>query len=133
MSSRPVRIVVRDLRSFSERTIKRLALNINANLVKTTPVDTGWARANWVPNIGGPFEGTAGTRQDAEAGKLDLSPRESGLAAVATSYTLGPEIHQTNNVPYIIDLNAGSSRQAPAAFIQSAIFRAVQDTVRNTR
>lgn len=133
MASREVRVVARDLRQFTERTVKRLALNINAELVKRTPIDTGWARANWVPNIGAPVTRTAGTREQAEAGRLDLGPRESGLAAIATTYTLGPEIHQTNNVPYIQLLNAGSSKQAPAGFVQAAILRAVELTVRNAR
>lgn len=133
MASRQVRVVARDLRQFTERTVKRLALNVNAELVKRTPIDTGWARANWVPNIGGPVTETAGTRDQAEAGRLDLGPRESGLASIATSYTLGPEIHQTNNVPYIQLLNAGSSQQAPAGFVQAAILRAVEQTVRNSR
>lgn len=133
MASRRVRVVARDLQAFTERTVQRLALNVNAELVEATPVDTGWARANWVPNIGVPFEGTAGTRAEAEAGLIDTGSREAGLAAVATSYRLGPEIHQTNNVPYIELLNAGSSRQAPAGFVQAAILRAVRQTVRNTR
>lgn len=133
MASRQVRVVTRDLRQFTERTVKRLALNINRELIVRTPIDTGWARANWVPNIGTPVLETAGTREQAESGRIDLGPRESGLAAIATSYTLGPEIHQTNNVPYIQLLNAGSSKQAPAGFVQAAILRAVEQTVRNSR
>lgn len=133
MASRQVRVVARDLRQFTERTVKRLALNVNAELVKRTPIDTGWARANWVPNIGGPYPITAGSREQAEAGRIDFGPQQGGLAAIATTYTLGPEIHQTNNVPYIQLLNAGSSQQAPAAFVQAAILRAVEQTVRNAR
>jgi len=133
MASRSVRVVVSDFEAFATKFVKRLALNINAELIKATPVDTGWARANWVPNIGSPFERTAGTREDAEQGRLDLASREKGLASIVTTYRLGPEIHQTNNVPYIELLNAGSSKQAPAGFVQSSILRAVQQTVTNTR
>jgi hypothetical protein len=133
MASRAVRVVVADLHSFTTRLVQRLALNINAELIEATPIDTGWARANWVPNIGSPFEGTAGTYLLARGGLVDNSTRDSALVDIATSYRLGPEIHQTNNVPYIELLNAGSSAQAPAGFVQAAILRAVRLTVRNTR
>ncbi len=133
MTDRSIRVVVSDLDAFTTKFIKRLALNINAELIKATPVDTGWARANWVPNIGSPFEGTAGTRADAEAGGVDTAAQQAGLAEIATTYKTGPTVHQTNNVPYIELLNAGSSKQAPSAFVQSSIFKAVRQTVSNTR
>lgn len=133
MASRRVRVVVRDLTSFNTRTVKSLALNLNQELVPSTPRDTGFAQSNWVPNIGSPFEGTAGTREQAEAGQLDLGPQERGLAAIAAGYVLGPTIHNTNNADYIQKLNAGSSGQAPAAFVQAAIYRAVDKTVREAK
>ena len=127
-----VRVVVQSLEGFTEKLIKRLALNVTANLVEETPVDTGWARANWVPTIGSPRGRTAGTRAAAEDGKIDLGPQASGQLAVL-GYKLGPSIFISNNVPYIKRLNAGSSRQAPAAFIQSSILRAIKQTVSRTR
>lgn len=126
-----VRVVVESLEGFTEKLIKRLALNVTAQLVKDTPVDTGWARANWVPQIGSPRTRTAGSRRAAEDGKVDLGPQASGTLAVA-GYKLGPSIFISNNVPYIKRLNAGSSKQAPAAFIQAAILRAVRNTVART-
>lgn len=129
MTSRAVKVVVRDLNGFVERTVQRIALNVVANLQEDTPVDTGWARANWIPEIGTPFEGTAGTREAAESGNVDVATQQFGIAKVATAYKLGPPIYITNNVPYIERLNEGSSSQAPAAFVQAAILRAVRDTV----
>lgn len=129
MTSRAIKVVVRDLNGFVERTVQRIALNVVANLQEDTPVDTGWARANWIPQIGSPFEGTAGTREAAESGNVDQATQQFGIATVATGYKLGPPIYITNNVPYIETLNEGSSSQAPAAFVQAAILRAVRDTV----
>lgn len=123
-----VRVVVESLEGFTEKLIKRLALNVTANLVEDTPVDTGWARANWVPQVGSPRSSPAGTRAAAEAGSIDRGPQISGQADIFL-YKLGPAIHITNNVPYIKSLNAGSSTQAPSAFIQAAILRAVKQTV----
>lgn len=131
MASRRVRIVVNSLSDFLDQIIKKITLDIVANLVRAaaeggTPVDTGWARANWVPSIGKPASGTAGTRASAEAGNINLGSQQGGVAAVATSYkTSKGAVHITNNVPYINNLNDGSSKQAPKGFVQAAIFKAV--------
>lgn len=123
-----VRVVVKSVNGFTERLMQRITLNVVAQLVRSTPVDTGWARANWVPSIGTPRTGTAGSRRAAEDGRIDLGPQVAGTAALA-SYKLGPSIHITNNVPYINRLNSGSSRQAPAGFVQQSIFRGIRQSV----
>lgn len=128
--------MVQELTLFTEKNIKRLTLLVHANLVAApseggTPVDTGWARANWVPAIGSARSGTVGTRASAEKGSIDLGPAERGIAIVATRYKLrqGP-IFVSNGVPYIESLNDGSSGQAPRAFVQTAILRAIRQVAR---
>jgi len=128
---RQIRVVVNSLEDFLDQLIKKITLDITANLRRAaseggTPVDTGWARANWVPRIGEAFSGTAGSREAAEAGSINEGIGQSGVASVATSYKTerGP-VHITNNVPYILRLNEGSSRQAPAGFVQAAIVKAI--------
>jgi len=130
MTSRRIRVVVQSLEGFVTTLIKKLVLDIVANLQRApseggTPVDTGWARANWIPNIGSPTKGVSGSREQAEAGILPTGST-SGVAKVATSYRLskGP-VHITNNVPYILPLNEGSSKQAPKGFVQQAVRKAV--------
>lgn len=124
-----IQVVVGALSLFTGRLVQRIALNLDANLRESTPVDTGWARANWILNISTPFPTTAGSRAAAEQGSIDHSPHDAGVLKVAAGYTLGPPIYETNNVPYIGRLNNGSSQKAPAAFIQAAIVRAVEQTV----
>lgn len=130
MASRRLRVVVSDLEAFVERLIRKVTLDIAANLRRApseggTPVDTGWARANWVVRVGQPFDQTAGTRQEAEDGNIDVGPQQAGELEAAT-YQLGRgTLHITNNVPYIVNLNEGSSQQAPAGFVQAAISKAV--------
>lgn len=118
-------LIVSALEDFVALVVRKLVLDIVANLTASpseggTPVDTGWARSNWIPRIGKTFEGTSGTREAVSAGA-----QESGKAQVLT-YKLdqGP-VHITNNVPYIVFLNDGSSKQAPRGFVQAAIERAV--------
>lgn len=131
MAARNIRIVVSALDRFVEILIKKLVLDIVANLQRSgseggTPVDTGWARANWIPQIGSPHEGTAGTRTQAEAGSLS-SEAQSGVASVATTYKLQRgRVYITNNVPYILKLDAGSSNQAPKGFVLRSIRKAVK-------
>lgn len=131
-STNNIRVVVKSLEGLIVSILKKLTLDIVANLVSApdtgygTPVDTGWARANWVPEIGKPITDTAGTREQAERGHITLGNQQAGLAKVATSYREGP-IFISNNVPYILRLNEGSSKQAPKGFIQNAIAKAVTE------
>lgn len=128
-------IVVRDLTAFTERSMRELTLEVHANLVRApreggTPVNTGWARVNWIPAIGKPVTEPDGERPPDGVPTQAGSKALSGLAEVAARYRLsqGP-IFITNNVPYILKLNDGSSSQAPAGFVQAAILEAVQEIV----
>ena len=90
-----------------------LTLEITANLIEATPVDTGHARANWVPSVGAPHVG------DDEGAAQSV-----GMAEVA-AYKLGDgPLNIANNVPYIDYLLLGSSSQAPAGWDVDAIDRA---------
>src|SRR5947207_9574670 len=80
--------IVAALEARVEQIIKALTLNVVANLVRPpaqggTPVDTGWARANWVPSIGAPREALAGSRDSVSAVE-----QEAGVALVAGTYKL---------------------------------------------
>ena len=116
------RRIMRELYKRLERDVKIIVLDITAGLIEETPVDTGWARANWIPNIGSPFQGPVGSHDD-----FDTTQQEQGQAQVATKYKLedGP-VFITNHVPYVPDLNEGSSPQAPAGFIDEIIDRVVE-------
>ena len=94
--------------------VKMLILEIDANLRETTPVDTGHARANWVPSIGSPHQG-----------EDDGAAHDQGIAAVlAYQLTQGPG-YVSNHVPYISALNYGHSKQAPRMFVEAAVDKAL--------
>jgi hypothetical protein len=121
---------VGQLDRFAGRVIKDLVLEATSNLIEATPVDTGWARANWVPSIGGPKFGPTtpsdrSRRQSATTSQK--GSQQAGIASVAAGYTLSRGVVSIGNgVPYISVLNGGSSRKAPAAFVQGAILKAVR-------
>lgn len=128
-------IIVADLDLYTRGEIIALALNVNANLRDSppggTPIDTGWASANWVPSVGEPFiDGSADQVKDPTPGQIVARARiadEGTNEVLAWRNTDGP-IFSTNNVPYIGALNNGHSAQSPRGFVQAAIEKAVRMT-----
>ncbi len=134
-----LQVVVANLDDFIDDVMKKIALDVVANLAAApseggTPIDTGWASANWVPEIGAVRRGTAGSRPSnlqAGANNASRSDQDRGTARVAATYKHQQgDIIISNNVPYIVDLNDGSSSMAPRGFVQSGIARAVKGASR---
>lgn len=123
-----IRAIGQDLNRTLERVVRKVTLDITANLIRTTPVDTGWARANWIPRIGRPVGRPAGTRE-----AVNTAEQAAGQASIASYRLQNGTTHVTNNVPYINRLNMGHSRQAPAGFVQGAIRKAVEEDLRGFR
>jgi hypothetical protein len=127
--------IVADLDRFTRGEVIALALNVNANLRSNpplgTPIDTGWASANWVPSVGEPFDDPqARLVRDPTPG---LVAARAQVAEAGVNETLswrngdGP-LFSTNNVPYIGALNNGHSQQSPRGFVQAAIEKAIRMT-----
>ena len=86
-------------------------------VIISTPVDTGRARNGWnitiqAPSVTVPPEGQYSMPHI----------EEHGLSTII-SVTLEQVIYITNRVPYIENLNNGSSQQAPARFAELAAGR----------
>lgn len=92
-----------------EKTVRKVALAVDAQLVLTTPVDTGRARSNWISSLNTP---------DVRIVEPGTVPNIPG---VAEKYTLSDTILITNSLPYIKPLNEGHSKQAPAGFVELAV------------
>lgn len=127
-----IAVILKDLDRRVELVTIGLSLGIVAKLKRAaseggTPVDTGWARANWVPQIGTPAAGTVGTRKQAEAGQVDQTGSAAGEAQLLGFKLAKGSIWITNNVRYIVRLNEGSSQQAPPGFVQAAIEEAIAE------
>lgn len=128
-----IRTIVRALERLGERVVVKITLDVTANLKEATPRDTGWAAVNWVPAIGAPFVEDIGdlAREERQfmvsAGE---SQQATAVAGIAGYRLRRGRVFVTNNVPYIRDLNNGSSRKAPKAFIQIAIKKAVTVDIR---
>lgn len=96
---------------------------IVTDLAFVTPVDESTALSNWIVGIGSPrreeiephFRGTKGSTYGQSAQKTVDEAR-----TVLNRKKRGTSIYISNNLPYIRDLNGGSSRQAPAGFVERA-------------
>lgn len=115
----------------ADQIVRQIALAADRTLVLATPVKSGRARVNWQASLGAPATGTI----DAEPGKRgSVRAATSQAEAVIAAYRGGPgaAIFLTNNLPYIVPLNNGHSKQAPAGFIERAL-DAVERAARRAR
>ena len=123
MAKRSFGIVVEATQKAVNKAVRRVVLNTTAELQKDTPVLTGFARANWIPQLATPFLGTDGERVP---GAISTSAQAKGKAQAATfNIQKDTVVFITNNVSYIKKLNGGSSQKAPAMFIETAVAKAV--------
>jgi hypothetical protein len=106
--------------------LKKLALNIDKNVVMATPVDTGRARANWQVQINGPAQGEL--EKEDPSGAVTIAMGQTAIMGVQH----GQAIHITNNLPYVVYLNDGTSTQAPLHFVEESIAAAMQ-SIKNYR
>lgn len=116
MASVRVKKVIAKLLNASEQTARKAMLKVNTNLRDYTPEESNWASSNWVASVGSPVSGVHGTKEN-----VTTAPQAKGMAQIITWKFKQGNLYITNNVPYINDLNAGSSEQAPAGFVQRAI------------
>lgn len=122
--SRRIRIIADRMEANVQRITRETALAIDQTVVLATPVDTGRARSNWIVSSGGPNGNTRGPYAPGKG--LGRGEGANAAAAIAqgrraiTTHSYG-DIYVQNNLPYIGDLNAGSSAQAPANFVAKAV------------
>ena len=97
---------------------RKVALEIFKELLDTTPIDTGRARAGW--NLGPVLTNNVPPKDKSGYG-YDVSMNVNPAMAPQNA----PIIYIYNNVEYIGILNTGTSTQAPREFVQIAIDKVV--------
>lgn len=93
-------------------------------LVDETPVDTSQALSNWQIGLGRPVGSELPPLVIGKGGSSASASRAAAKAighAVLRTKKPGQPIYLSNLLPYIRRLNAGSSVQAPAGFVDAAI------------
>lgn len=112
------------------KMVRRVALTVDSVMVMETPVDTGRAKSNWIVGLNHAPAGNIMPYVPGDRGSTSAENQMAALSqaeAVITGYESGRdwEIYISNHLPYIGDLNDGTSYQAPADFIQTGIATAV--------
>lgn len=108
----------------TEAAVTNLTLEIHGDLIEVTPVDTGWAKNNWLLAIGHEASGPVGSPE-----KINTAAKDSGVPQVLGWKISDGPIYITNNVPYIQRLNGGNSKQAPRGFIEKTVNSVVRSKV----
>ena len=128
--NRRIRIRARRVTEGTANLVRKVAIVADQAVVLATPVDTGTARSNWIVAMNSPSSKVIQSYAPSD-GSGSAQAAIAQAAAVIGGYKSGDEIHITNNLEYIGDLNDGSSRQAPANFVEESILvasKAVQST-----
>ena len=96
---------------------RKIALDALTGIVDNNPVLTGQSRGNWQVSNGSPVEGILNTTD-----KDGARTKANGNAIINQSTPFGV-IYITNNLPYIIPLEEGSSGKAPEGMVAITLDR----------
>jgi hypothetical protein len=118
MAEQDIKATLSGIEKTAERVIKRVGFAIHGELVRATPVDTGWARANWQVSIGRPTSGAVGSRENVAGA---TAAQSAGTARLLVYDFKQGDVWLGNHVPYIQKLDEGHSKQAPEGWVARAI------------
>lgn len=90
---------------------KKVVFDLDANLKKRTPRETGRARSGWHIEVGKSSEWVP------PEGRKSYSPK----AINPLEITLDRAVHETNNVEYIVPLDNGHSRRAASGIVNFSL------------
>ncbi len=99
----------------SEKTFRATCLLMLGAIVKRTPVDTGRAKGNWQASIGRPDRGQTSALDKSGSATVNKA------SSVVSSLKLGHVFYLSNNLPYITDLENGTSKQAPHGMVRLTV------------
>ena len=110
-----------DLLAFADKgnarvnhTVRKVAFELTRDLVQATPVDTGLARSNY-------FLGNDRVESTDTTASTNGAPSLGRAAQFAATVVAGGVFYITNNLPYVMALEFGSSQQAPLGFARGIV------------
>ena len=99
----------------ADLVVRKVALDMFSKIVVKTPVDTGRARGHWTAGVNNAPSGLTGRLDKSGAGAI------AGIAATVSTARAGDRIYLANNLPYILKLEYGHSKQAPSGMVRTTI------------
>jgi len=94
------------------RAKRTIAFAAFTRIAGRTPVDTGTARNNWTVSAGEPDRTIK-----AAPGTPGAMPMMAAVAEAPPGGNINVPLYITNNLPYIVPLEQGHSRQAPGGMV----------------
>lgn len=101
-----------------------VALEVTAELADVTPVDTSNAISNWRIGLGAPVTDEIEPHYPGTKGSTEAMSEDATVIAAKVKLKNkkpGQIIYLSNNAPYIVDLDGGSSMQEPRGFVKRAV------------
>lgn len=101
-----------------------VALEVTAELADVTPVDTSNAISNWQIGLGAPVTSEREPHYPGTKGSTEAMSEDATVIAAKVKLKNkkpGQIIYLSNNAPYIVDLDGGSSMQEPRGFVKRAV------------
>lgn len=115
------------MRSRTKSLMKMATVEFLRQVSISTPVDTGRARFGWYCSVGSPSNEVppnAPNGWKSNHGKNPYFPVPNITERTdLPSFTITDTIYIANNVEYIVPLNNGKSKQAPARFVERSAAR----------
>jgi hypothetical protein len=105
---------ITDLEDLAESEVRDIAGQIFRAAVKFSPVYSGAFRASWRVSFNAP-------RLDTTAGRSPAAPIRGASFRWPTGFKLGDDVIISNNLPYAILIEEGSSKQAPFGVLKLAV------------
>ncbi len=100
-----------------ETVMRQVSLKLFSAIIKASPVDTGRFRGNW--NVSGPTPDLRVSEETDRTGTKAVS----SVVDFTLNYPRWTDVTLSNNLPYAIDLEYGSSKQAPEGVVRTNALR----------
>ena len=108
-----------------DKTVRAISLELFTLLLIRSPVDTGRFRGNWLVSFddwpggdGGGFGASVRDGGDREANARSAQEHAMRQASKFSKGKAGVKVLMVNNVPYSVELELGSSQQAPHGVVR---------------
>lgn len=107
----------------AQASVRKVVLLIHREVIKRTPVDTGWAKNHW--RVGATVDHSPMLAPSGGGGAIPtfVIPAPEDVDAAVNK---GGEIYIYNAVPYIVPLDRGHSKQAGKGFMVAGAVAAVR-------
>lgn len=99
-----------------DQILRKVVFDITREIVQKTPVRDGYAKNNW-------FWGVQVVSDTEDSPSRSGSGSITRAASFASTVRSGGVVYLTNNLPYILPLEFGSSQQAPAGMVRITVSR----------